>query len=435
VRDYTVDGNSAELRRLFASNETLNVDKIRGEFKEIQEIDLQKYANLERELVSTALKRADKLKDGDPDVAKKYFDSLKELFPNNDAISKLKVVPKVSPETQAAISALGETLNAGKLSKANVDFKQILGLPANAKNEDIQAAVEQNPSKDELEQLLNQMADRRKEAEVAYDAFRSDFKSRKFKDADVQLAKARAELDRFLKAPAATKPEEGKPGTAAPVLGPAPASNHPCTAKLAGYGIRKIAGCYEMVADRARGPIMVVVPAGGKFSKPFAIGKYEVTVGDYNVYCKLSGQCSGISGKASNVPVTGITVADAQAYAKWLSERTGKIYRLPTVEEWIYAAKADGKKAKKDYNCRVVQGDQILKGQSIMAANSGSANGWGLYNYIGNVQEWATKGSAVVAMGGSYSDNFGTCSVDLEKPSDGKADQYTGFRLIEEIGR
>ena len=448
VRDYTVDGNSSELRKLFASGEPLDIDKVRGEFKEIQEIDLQKYANLEKELVSTALKRADKLKDGDPDVAKKYFDSLKELFPNNDAIGKLEVVPKVSPETQAAISALGDTLTAGNLSKANTDIKKLLGLPADAKNEDIQAAIEKNPSKDELEQLLNQMGDKRKQAEVAYDAFRSAFKARKFKDADVQLAKAetawkdsstlakaRAELDRFLKAPAPAKPgEEGKAGPAAPVLGPAPASAHPCTVKLAGYGIRKIASCYEMVADRARGPIMVVIPSGGKFSNPFAIGKYEVTVGDYNVYCKLSGQCAGVTGKDSNVPVTGISVADAQAYAKWLSERSGRVYRLPTIDEWTYAAEAGGKPAKKDYNCRVVQGDQVLKGQSVMAANSGSPNGWGLYNYIGNVQEWVTKGSGVVAMGGSYADNFGTCEISLEKPSDGKPDQYTGFRLIEEIG-
>ena len=118
----------------------------------------------------------------------------------------------------------------------------------------------------------------------------------------------------------------------------------------------------------------------------------------------------------------------------WLTERTGQRFRLPTVEEWEYAANAGGDQPSKDYNCRLEQGGQVLKGQGAMGVNTGRPNGWGLHNYVGNVQEWALRGSGVVARGGAFEDAFGKCDISLEKAHDGRPDDATGFRVVRDLG-
>ena len=209
------------------------------------------------------------------------------------------------------------------------------------------------------------------------------------------------------------------------------ASDSECTSRLAGYGTRAKAICYDMVHASARGPLMVVVPSGAGFDKPFAIAKYEISVGDWSKYCILSGTCQPIKDKArANEPITGITLQQAQEYAAWLSERTGKSYRIPTKAEWEYAANADGKQPKKDFNCRVSVGDKLIKGTGVVSVKSGKSNGWGLKNYVGNVQEWVLDGETTEAEGGAYTDPHSKCDISLERAHNGAADDITGFRLI-----
>ncbi|MGH8120822.1 MAG: formylglycine-generating enzyme family protein, partial [Gammaproteobacteria bacterium] len=212
-------------------------------------------------------------------------------------------------------------------------------------------------------------------------------------------------------------------------------SGHECNTSLAGYGKRAKAICYDLVNDGWRGPLMVVVPAGGDNQKPFAIGKYEISVGDYSKYCALTGKCKPVLDKTRfDEPQTGISLKDAEEYAKWLSERTGKKYRLPNTSEWLYAATADGEQIK-DFNCRVALGEKVIKGTGIVSVASGQQNGWGLKNYIGNVQEWVVDGGAVKARGGAFEDSHSKCDVSLERSHDGQADTTTGFRLLlDEIG-
>ena len=69
-----------------------------------------------------------------------------------------------------------------------------------------------------------------------------------------------------------------------------------------------------------------------------------------------------------------------------------------------------------------------------MGVNTGKANGWGLYNYVGNAQEWARSGDGVVARGGAFEDTFSKCTISLEKPHGGGADESTGFRVLLELG-
>ena len=207
------------------------------------------------------------------------------------------------------------------------------------------------------------------------------------------------------------------------------ASGQECAERLAGYGRRSKALCFDLIADGLRGPLMVVVPAGEAFSKPFAISKYEVSINDYNKYCHVSKNCSLIQG-GKDIPMTDISIAQAQTYTAWLSERTGKKYRLPTAAEWQYAANAGGKQPKKDFNCRVVLGDKVLKGTGLVSVKSGQGNGWGLKNYLGNAQEWVSIGNGWAARGGSYSDSLSSCSVELSKEHNGQAEKNTGFRLL-----
>ena len=80
-------------------------------------------------------------------------------------------------------------------------------------------------------------------------------------------------------------------------------------------------------------------------------------------------------------------------------------------------------------------GEKLIKGTGIVSVKSGKSNGWGLKNYIGNVQELTTDGSSTSALGGAYSDPHSKCDISLERSSNGNADELTGFRLIrDDIG-
>ena len=69
-----------------------------------------------------------------------------------------------------------------------------------------------------------------------------------------------------------------------------------------------------------------------------------------------------------------------------------------------------------------------------MSVNTGKANGWGLYNYVGNVQEWVKTDAGVVARGGAFEDAFSKCDITLEKPHGGGGDGSTGFRVLLDMG-
>ena len=83
---------------------------------------------------------------------------------------------------------------------------------------------------------------------------------------------------------------------------------------------------------------------------------------------------------------------DAMAYCRWLSEQTGKHYRLPTEEEWEYACRAGTTTA---YNT----GDTFPESQWKVQKNTRDKehvslqvaqfepNAWGLYDMHGNVEE------------------------------------------------
>ncbi len=133
------------------------------------------------------------------------------------------------------------------------------------------------------------------------------------------------------------------------------------------------------------------------FTRPFAIGKYEVTVKEYAQFAEVTRRkLPDINDKQGNdkLPVTYVSFADAQAYAAWLSQQTGKAYRLPSEAEWEYAARAGS-------NTAYWWGDSIGKnhavcngcgsqwdGKQTAPVGSLKPNKFGLYDTAGNVWEW-----------------------------------------------
>lgn len=91
-------------------------------------------------------------------------------------------------------------------------------------------------------------------------------------------------------------------------------------------------------------------------------------------------------------PVISITHHAAMEYCRWLSEKTGKTYRLPTEAEWEYAARAGSKTAFSfgDDQAKVGEYGWFLDnadGKPREVAKK-KPNAWGLFDMHGNVAEW-----------------------------------------------
>jgi len=129
----------------------------------------------------------------------------------------------------------------------------------------------------------------------------------------------------------------------------------------------------------------------------FALGRYEVTFAEYD-QCVSEGGCGhrpndGGWGRG-NRPVVNMSWADAQAYVKWLSSKTGKGYRLPSEAEWEYAARA-GSTADYPWGNAIGRNRANCNGcgsawdnKQTAPAGSFAANRYGLHDTVGNVWEW-----------------------------------------------
>ncbi|MDM8561785.1 SUMF1/EgtB/PvdO family nonheme iron enzyme [Candidatus Marithioploca araucensis] len=163
------------------------------------------------------------------------------------------------------------------------------------------------------------------------------------------------------------------------------------------------------------GPEMVRIPAGrfrmgdiqggGHYDEnpvhsvsvsEFAMGKYEVTFAEYDKFAQATGRKKpdDEGWGRGNRPVINVSWNDAVAYAKWLSQQTGKQYRLPTEAEWEYAARA-GTKTKYWWGNKIGNNRANCDGcgsrwdnKQTAPVGSFSANPFGLYDTVGNVWEW-----------------------------------------------
>jgi len=110
-----------------------------------------------------------------------------------------------------------------------------------------------------------------------------------------------------------------------------------------------------------------------------------------------------------------VTVHAAEEYARWLSEKTGKNYRLPTTDEWQYACYlgigvATLRVRTTMPNLNVEDRDSIAwhfgnSGRATHPVASKKPNTLGVYDMLGNAGEWGRdKDGSTGLHGGSYQD-------------------------------
>jgi len=200
-------------------------------------------------------------------------------------------------------------------------------------------------------------------------------------------------------------------------------------------------------------PEMVVLPAGSFFmgspsyeqdrrdtegplhqvtiARPFAVGKYEVTRGEYAAFVSDTGYAGGSicethddgkwdkrSGRnwrdpafrqGDRDPVVCMGWNDARNYIQWLARKTGKKYRLLSEAEWEYAARAGTRTVRfwGDDSAAACRYANVFDATATSVTGMGyephacddgvaqtapvgryQANAFGLHDMLGNVWEW-----------------------------------------------
>jgi formylglycine-generating enzyme required for sulfatase activity len=118
--------------------------------------------------------------------------------------------------------------------------------------------------------------------------------------------------------------------------------------------------------------------------KPFVISIYEVTIEEWAA-CAADGACEAKRNENAKLPVLGVSWREARDYAKWLSRKTGRAYRLPTEAEWEYAARAGTKSAY--WWGEAFKRSEVPSG-AAKPVGSFEANAFGLHDVLGNAREW-----------------------------------------------
>ena len=210
------------------------------------------------------------------------------------------------------------------------------------------------------------------------------------------------------------------------------AAKDACSVSLAGLGARGMGStCRDKLNGASKAPILVVIPAKGSI-KAFAIGKYEISADEWAEFCQSSKKCSGNMSNPA-VPATNITLSNVNDYLKWLSEKAGRLYRLPTLSEWQYAARATNANIDPNRNCKL-NSRGIQKGNELTKVTLGQQNTWGLVNYLGNAREIVMeRGGRSMAVGGSYDTEMAECNFTNQQAYSGNADAFTGIRVVREL--
>lgn len=101
---------------------------------------------------------------------------------------------------------------------------------------------------------------------------------------------------------------------------------------------------------------------------------------------------AAVGGDDQTYPAINVKQFGALMYCRWLYKKTGIFYRLPSEAEWEYAARAGSKTIYPFGNDASKLGDYAwYQGNSNDSLHHGKLkkpNAWGLYDMLGNAQEW-----------------------------------------------
>ncbi len=145
-------------------------------------------------------------------------------------------------------------------------------------------------------------------------------------------------------------------------------------------------------------------PAHAVTVQPFQMDRTEVSNTEYADFVRETNHtppAHWIGNKPpfgqENWPVVNVTFADANAFAAWRSKRDGATYRLPTEEEWEYAARNGERADLYPWGPDWKDGVAVLKDATPSAVGSrvDGKNRWGVYDLIGNVWEWTSAKASV----------------------------------------
>ena len=179
----------------------------------------------------------------------------------------------------------------------------------------------------------------------------------------------------------------------------------------------------DRLKDGSEGPEMVLIPPGSylmgapdsdkeaesnerpqhqvTIPRPFAIGRYPVTFDEYDYYCLSTAHKKPHDegwGRGRH-PAINVSWVDAAAYCAWLSQQTGRTYRLPTEAEWEYAGRAgtstrywwsdiaDPSNANLNAFNIITVTMNLFTSRRTTPVGSFKTNPFGLYDTAGNVWE------------------------------------------------
>lgn len=123
----------------------------------------------------------------------------------------------------------------------------------------------------------------------------------------------------------------------------------------------------------------------------FYLGKYEVTQGQWERVMKKNPSKFNTCGL--DCPVETVSWDDSQEFIKQLNALSKRKYRLPTEAEWEYAARSGGKDEKyagtsDEKNLGDFAWFNENSDKSTHRVGQKKANGLGLYDMTGNIDEW-----------------------------------------------
>ena len=183
-----------------------------------------------------------------------------------------------------------------------------------------------------------------------------------------------------------------------------------------------------------------------RLTRDFFMGATEVTNAQFESFAPDRRERRQQAGQNDDDAVVGVTWQGAMKFCAWLTTREGRGYRLPTEAEWEYACRAGTR-------TRFAFGDQLpahyqavvpakLLGFPVFFPNRAAmpiyydpvktvsqrvgqrpANGWGLFDMHGNVEEWCWDWYAPY-QAGEQNDPAGPATGDFRVTRGGASSQF-----------